>query len=124
MMTEVKDIRDIDSLMMWITENIYMDQRLCGDRGIRIEAEWFLASNEAACWIDNLRRDNAEFVLKGIVPLEGNDEQAKHMLMINWEDSDYDPVNLPGAIESMEMQLGNHFGIDFIDHQIQRFEKV
>lgn len=121
MKTEIKDIRDIDSLMMWITENIHMSERLTGDKGIRAEAEWFLACNEAASWLDNRRKDNAYFVLNGITPLKGNNEQARRMLMINWDDSDYDSVNLPCAIESMEMQLANHFNIEFVDNQIQRF---
>jgi len=122
MITEVKDIRSIEALMMWITENIRMDERLCGEKGIRVEAEWFIACSYASYWSDNRLKDNACIVLEGIIPLEGNDEQAEMMLMINWDDSDYDSVNLPCAIEAMEMQLANHFQIEFVDNQIQRFE--
>ena len=121
-MTEVKDIRNIGSLMAWITENILDDERLCGTKDIRREAEWFIACSYAHGWGDHRLKDNAYIVLEGITSLEGNDEQAEMMLMITWEDSDYDDSNLPHAIESMEMQLTNHFQIEFVDNQVQRFE--
>ncbi len=117
---ELKEIRTIETLMKWIEENI--KNRMCGG-DLREEAEWFLACSYAAGWSENRTKDNAYFVLEGMTPLKGNDEEAKNHIDIFWEDADHDAEYLDDAIETLKNQLEWHWAITIVDGQVCRVDE-
>ena len=100
---QIKEIKDINSLMKWIDENI---EKPMTSGGTRDEAEWFLACTQAEGWCENRTKDNAYFILEGITPLKGSDEVANEIISDQFWQEDDEAYN----IECLEINIKTHWG--------------